>query len=506
MRLRQNRIDAFDALAPAVPVHEHDGDANLSEYGKIGHCRAEAFSRNLAANRGPNVLPKDDGNRRSQPRIIPASRYPPVFSGRFSKVIAALSRVMQGQLARNALSLYAVQGFNFLMPLILLPYLLRVLSPEGYGSIVFAQALMGYAVVVTDFGFNLTAARDISVARHDRQQVAKVYWTTMAAKSLLLLLGLIIVGAIVAASPNFRKDWQVFAACGLLLIGTSVFPAWYFQGLEKLKDVALIQAIAKCVITGCTFALVKSPRDILLAAVFMSSPQFIGVLIAAALRIPLMPATFYRPTVEDVRGALRGSFDMFLSIASTSLYLHTNTFLLGLMAGERPVAFYSLGYRLVLAVQNLTAPVTQAAFPRASMLFASYPDQAWRLVRRIAWLLFPAIGLVSLLMIVLAPSIVGTFGGEKYQGAVSVMRIMGPIPLLVTVAGVLSQIVMLNLGLTRHLLRIYIGVGLLNLMLLPMLVHWYSADGAALSLTIAETLGPILMLWVLWRRHTFRAA
>lgn len=439
----------------------------------------------------------------SRPRIIPASRYPPVSNGRFPNVIAALSRVMQGQLARNALSLYAVQGLNFLMPLIVLPYLLRVLSPEGYGSIVFAQALMGYAVILTDFGFNLTAARDISVARHDPRQVAKVYWTTMAAKALLLVLGLVVICAVVAVDADFRRNWQVFAACGFLLFGNSIFPAWYFQGLEKLKDVALIQAISKCLITGCTFAVVKSPQDILLAAFLMSAPQFIGALVAVGLRIPLRPASFYRPTLGDVRDALKAGSDMFLSIASSSLYLHTNTFVLGLMSGERSVAFYSLGYRLVLAIQSLTSPVTQAAFPRASILFASHPDQAWKLVKRIAWLLFPAIGLSSVIMLVFAPFIVGVFGGGNYQQAVTVMRIMAPVPLLVTVAGVLAQIVMVNLGLTRHLLRIYITVGILNLLLLPVLVYLFSANGAALSLSIAETLGPILMMWVLWRRHTF---
>jgi PST family polysaccharide transporter len=425
--------------------------------------------------------------------------------GRFSKVIAALSRVMQGRVARNALSLYAVQGLNFLMPLIVLPYLLRVLSPDGYGSIVFAQSLMGYAVILTDFGFNLTAARDISVARHDPQQVAKVYWTTMAAKALLLLLGLTVICAVIVADANFRRDWRVFAACGFLLLGNSIFPAWYFQGLEKLKDVAVIQAISKCLITGCTFALVKSPQDILLAAFLMSAPQFIGALVAVGLRIPLRPTRFFRPTFRDVRDALKSSSDMFLSIASSSLYLHTNTFLLGLMSGERSVAFYSLGYRLVLAIQSLTMPVTQAAFPRASILFASHPDQAWQLVKRIAWLLFPAIALASVIMIVFAPTIVSIFGGKNYQQAVSVMRIMAPVPLVVTVAGVLAQIVMVNLGLTKHLLRIYIAVGILNLLLLPVLVFLFSANGAALSLSIAETLGPILMMWVLWRRRAFPA-
>jgi PST family polysaccharide transporter len=426
------------------------------------------------------------------------------LNGRFFKVIAALSRMMRSQLAHNALSLYAVQGLNYLMPLIVLPYLLRVLSPEGYGSIVFAQALLGYAAIFTDFGFNLTAARDISVARNDPRRIAEGYWTTMAAKASLLLLCLIVIGGVVVADAKFRSHWQVFAACGFLVIGSSAFPAWYFQGLEKLKEAALIQAVAKCVITGCTFLLVKSPGDIVLAAFLMSSPQFIGVLVALCLRIPLSPPNFYRPTVANVRDALKGSSDMFLSTASSSLYLYSNTFILGLMSGDRAVALYGLGNRLVLAVQSLTVPVTQAVFPRASILFASHPDQALQLVKRVAWLLFPAIALVSLLMFIFAPFIVSVLGSAKYADAASVMRIMAPIPLLVTVSNVLVQIVMVNLGLTKQLLRMYITVGALNLLLLPPLVHFYQANGAALSLTIAETLAPIIILRVLWRRHAFR--
>jgi O-antigen/teichoic acid export membrane protein len=412
--------------------------------------------------------------------------------------------MMRSQLAHNALSLYAVQGLNFLMPLIVLPYLLRVLSPEGYGSIVFAQALLGYAAVFTDFGFNLTAARDISVARNDPQRIAAVYWTTMAAKASLLLLCVILIGGVVLADADFRNHWQVFAACGFLVVGSSLFPAWYFQGLEKLKEAALIQAVAKCLITGCTFLLVKSSNDIVLAAFLMSSPQFIGVLVALALRIPLSPPNLYRPSVANVRDALKGSSDMFLSTASSSLYLYSNTFILGLMAGDRAVALYSLANRLVLAIQSLTAPVTQAVFPRASMLFASDPDQALHLVKRVSWLLFPTIAFASLLMFIFAPFIVSVFGSANYAQAASVMRIMAPIPLLVTVASVLAQIVMVNLGLTKQLLRIYIAIGLLNLLLLPPLVHFYQANGAAMSLTIAETLGPIVMLRVLWRRHAFR--
>ncbi|MDR3416931.1 MAG: flippase [Nevskia sp.] len=411
-----------------------------------------------------------------------------------------VSRILRGQLVGNALSLYAVQGLNYLMPLLMLPFLLRVLSASGYGSIMFAQSLLGYAGIVTDFGFNLTAARDISVARDDPERVARVYWTTMAAKSLLFLVSGLVVGMVVFLTPGFRADWPIFAASGLIVVGNVLFPQWYFQGLERLKEVALSQAVAKCLVAAAAIALVRSPHDVVLAALILSSPQLIGALAALCLGKRLAPARFYRPGLKDIREALGGSWHMFAAGVSTSLYMYTNTFLLGLMCGEQQVGLYSLANKVVGFVQGLAGPVTQAVFPRASLLFDQRKDQAWNLLRRMAWVLLPVLGLAALLLAALAPQVIAVLGGASYVAAVSVLRILAPVPLLVTVATILAQTVMVNLGLTAQLSRIYAVVGVLNLLVLPVLVHQFAADGAAWSLLFAEALGPILMLRVL-RQH-----
>ncbi len=412
-------------------------------------------------------------------------------------------KFFRGQLVGNALSLYAVQGLNYLMPLLMLPFLLRVLSPQGYGSIMFAQSLVGYAGIFTDFGFNLTAARDISVARNDSQLVAKVYWTTMAAKAFLLLISGLVVGIVVLATPTFRENWPIFAASGLIVVGNVAFPQWYFQGLERLKDVALIQAITKCLVTASAIVLVRSPQDVLIAALILSSPQLLGSVVGLCVGKPLAPAQFYRPSIGDITLALRGSWHMFAAGASTSLYLYTNTFVLGLMCGEKEVGFYSLGTRIVGFVQSLAVPVTQAVFPRASLLFAGRREQVWPLLLRVAWLLLPMLVLAALLLGAFAPTVVNVLGGPSYAGASSVLRILAIAPLLVTVATILAQIVMVNVGLTAQLSRIYAAVGILNLLLLPALISGYAANGAAWSLVFAETLGPILMLRTL-RKHRNR--
>ena len=46
------------------------------------------------------------------------------------------------RLADNIISLYVLQGLNYLVPLAILPYLVRVLGMRGYGILAFAQPLV----------------------------------------------------------------------------------------------------------------------------------------------------------------------------------------------------------------------------------------------------------------------------------------------------------------------------------------------------------------------------
>ncbi len=414
--------------------------------------------------------------------------------------------ILRHEVVHNAFSLYAIQGLNYLMPLILLPYLLRTLGPHSYGSIVLAQSLMAYAMILTDFGFNLTAARDISVARADSAAVSRIYWTVVAAKIWLFAISSVVIAAIVICTPMFRHEWRTFLACSIMVIGNSAFPQWYLQGLERLKDAALIQASTKVIVALATFTFVNAPGDGWIAAAISSSPQLIGIAVAAALRKPILPEHFYRPSRVEIFASLKDSWHMFASSMATTLYGNTNALVLGLISGDGAVAIYNLAQRLVLAVQGAAVPLTQAIFPRASLLFARDNAQARRLMGKVVWTILPVIGTISLVLAIFAPEVVRLVGGRSYGDAAILVRIMAITPVLIAAGGLPAQIVIVSNGLTRKLSQIYLGVGLINLLLMPPLVLLWAERGAAVSLTAAETAAVTLMVIVAWKGRNLSGA
>jgi PST family polysaccharide transporter len=382
-----------------------------------------------------------------------------------------------------------------------LPYLLRVLGPQSYGSIAFAQALIAYGVVVTDYGFTLTAARDISIHRADAHAVARIFWSTTLTKLVLLACSGLILGSIVAIVPEFRKDWPVFAACSTLPVGTVLFPVWYMQGIEKLRQAALIQLMSRCGLTACIFMLVHSPLDTFTAALLISAPLLVSGLIAVTSARACFPSKFYRPALSDIGACLVGGWHIFAGSVSTTLYLQTNAFVLGILADKRAVAYFSVGYSVVLAVQGLASPATQSVYPRLSLFFSETPSLAWRLARNLALVVLPAMAVASILMALFAKPLIAILAGGSFVDAISIVRIMAVLPFMITAASILGPCVMVNLNLSRQLMWIYLSVGVLNVLLLPYLVVSFAAAGAALSLVIAETFGPIAMLAVLWSRR-----
>jgi PST family polysaccharide transporter len=165
------------------------------------------------------------------------------------------------KISANFMYLSILQGMNLILPLITFPYLVRVLGIENFGLLMFAQAFIVYFTMIVDYGFNLSGIREVSSNRNNKSKLIKIFSSIMIARFILALVGLIFLTIIVFSFEKFSQNWELYYLTFGIVIGTALFPTWFFQGMEKMKYITVLTVIAKLIFTLSIFLFVTTEKD-----------------------------------------------------------------------------------------------------------------------------------------------------------------------------------------------------------------------------------------------------
>ena len=146
------------------------------------------------------------------------------------------------RLLENFLSLGALQIISYVIPLITLPYLARVLSVGNFGLVFFAFAFMQYFIILTDYGFGLSATREIAVNRHNKNNISNIFNSVTCIKALLLLVSFFTLLVSICFIPKLRTDWIVFILSFFMVVVNAIYPVWFFQGMERMKYITFLNS------------------------------------------------------------------------------------------------------------------------------------------------------------------------------------------------------------------------------------------------------------------------
>ena len=393
-------------------------------------------------------------------------------------MIRHVRRLLGFRLVRNVAALYGVRAVDQLLPIVVIPFLARVLGADGWGLVAGAQALAMYGIVTVEYGFEFAGTRAVARDRHDRGRLAELISGIFATQ--ILLAGAIACAAVVVrwTVPEFQQTPALIWAALAFAVLQGFYPLWFFVGQERIPVIALIGVTAKVIATVIIFSFVRGPADgwIVLAAYGGSA----GLATLAGYTLVLRQVRPGRPHLALIGQTLKLGFSMFAMRVAVLMHTAGNSFLLLLLGGPIQVAFFAAGEKLCRPAAWLLHPINVALLPRLSHLAEHSPDQAATMAR-LAILLMAAVGLsFGLLIGLLAPWLVDLlFGLPEYQQAVTVLRVMALIiPMIVLNAALVSQW-MVPQKLDRALLAVIVSGTLINLTLALLFATRYGALGMA---------------------------
>ena len=249
----------------------------------------------------------------------------------------------------------ALQIFILFAPIITYPYLTKVLGKELYGVVITAQVLAGYATILVKFGFDSVSARHVSIYRDDKDKLSEILSSILSMRFVLWLFSLSIYCSIVFLVPSFRQHRLLFVCSFGLTINSLLFPQFFFQGIEKMKYIALINLLIQSIFLCLIFVVIKKPADYYKVPILHTLGYLAGGGTALFVITKKYGIRFKKPTKKHCCYYFKDALPLFVTDAICSIKDKLNYILLGSFVGMGEVVVYDIGSKLTsLAVQPLT--------------------------------------------------------------------------------------------------------------------------------------------------------
>ncbi|MCE5215150.1 MAG: flippase [Methanobacterium sp.] len=404
------------------------------------------------------------------------------------------------KIIENILSLFSLQGLSYLLPLITFPYLTRVLGPDNYGLIAFSGAFIGYFQIFTDYGFNLSATREISINKEDPKKISKIFSEVMITKLLLLVISFLLMSIIVFSFSKFRNNWILYFFTFGLVIGNLLLPSWFFQGMEKMKYISILNIGISIIFTVSIFIFIKGSSDFILVPLINSIGSIIMGIIALRIIFKDFNIKFTLPSSADIKYQLYEGWHIFISTFAVSLYTISNTFILGFFASNIIVGYYSVAERIIRMVMGLQTPISQSIYPHISSLIIKSKEDGIEFIKKITKIIGIISLIFSILLFIFAGLVVTLLAGTQYNESINLIRILSFLPFIVALSNMFGVQTMLTLNYKKAFSRIIIMGSIINIVLALLLTPLYTDVGISISFLTTEIFITITMFIYLQKK------
>ncbi|MBD2752285.1 flippase [Spirosoma validum] len=362
----------------------------------------------------------------------------------------ALSKSVLKRFSINVASLFSVHLANMLLPLLTVPYVVRVIGPERLGLLNFSTAYVAYFILLINYGFEMAAVRAIAADRTNKELVNRIFSEVLTGKALLFGLSTLVFAGLSYYNPVFREHVWLHVCTYLSCIGVVLFPVWLFQAMEDMGRMAILNLLVKILFTLSVFVLIRQPEDYFYQNLSTSVAQVLVSIVALWVAIRRFKITFTLPTTSALRNRFREDSTLFFSSVMITLYAGSSMFLLGLFTTAYNVGIFSAGTRIEsIARAFVSMALNQAFFPIVANAFGKGREEGLHLVRTTFFPLALFMVIVSATLWLIAPLFITLLYGNKFQEAIQVLRIVSLLPIMVGISNLLGLHTMLNLRMDR---------------------------------------------------------
>ncbi len=323
---------------------------------------------------------------------------------------------------KNTVMLYILTFSGYVFNFITIPYQTRILGPEIYGILGFAQACAVYVQLFLDFGFLLSATEDVSNNRDDKVQLSRILSAVTVCKLALGTVAIAVIAVLCIAVPKLRQDAFVYILFFVSTLLNAFLPDFLYRGIEKMSAITYRAVSVKLFFTIAIFIFMKTADDYYVVPLLNSFGAAAACIWTYYDVYKRLGVHFTKTDIKYIWSTFKRSSSYFWSRIATTIYGATNSLIIGIIypAGST-MGLYSSSEKLVTTARSAFSPIADSLYPYM------VKNKDYKLVKKILLLLVPIIVLGCALVWIFAEPFCVLLFGEDFRASAPILRLLLPI-------------------------------------------------------------------------------
>jgi len=391
------------------------------------------------------------------------------------------------KLITNFLSLTVLKGSNFLISLLITPYIIKSVGLGNYGLISVAFSLMTFFSVITEYGFNVSATRQVSVNRNDKETLSKIISNVLWCKLILLVISVLVYLLIVFTAAALRQEWQLYLLSLTILLANVLFPVWFFQGIEDMKLLAVLSFISKIVYLVTIFSFIKEKTDYRYVNFLLGLSSLVISFTSLAIIFLKHKLRLMQPKIKSIIVELKDGFLIFISNFANLTYSSLNIILLEFITKDKElVGQYSVAERVIDIFKQILGIFSQVIYPQLCLIYINGLQSVLNFFKKNFTLFFVGIFFSSACLFVFSSGVIYFFIGHYDTAASLILKGMSFVPIILALNTPSYQILIV-FNLKKSFSSVLVTGAFISLISNALLCSQFGVMGTVASVILTET-------------------
>lgn len=311
---------------------------------------------------------------------------------------------------------------TYLVPLLVFPYISRIIGPQGIGAIESIDSLINYSIIFSMMGLTTLGVREISRNRDNKERLSKVFSTLFTLNVITTILILLLLIGTFFFIPNFSDRRDLFFLGISKIIFNLFCVEWFFKGLERFRYITIRSIVIRILFVILVFCFVNDKSD---TSIYYA--LWVGMTMSNAICNWKYRKNFAQYRISDIslKVYIKPFFLLGVFAVFSSIYTQLNVYILKFFSDDFHVGYYATAIKIYGVLMALFLSMTSVMVPRISYLVEkgdmnSVRDLTYKMFKMLFMIFVP----VLLFFEFFAHEFIIVFAGDAFLPSVIPMRIV----------------------------------------------------------------------------------